>query len=143
MDPRRLGPKRKKAVMCFCEDDLAAFRARTHPKARKPHACEECACTISPGTRYVRDVAKWEGDINVNVMCLDCAAWAGALCRAQDIVCGCSGWPIGALWNEIADFAREHLSYDPDGEDDPDTVYYPPDPKLSGFTFSVVDGIGF
>jgi hypothetical protein len=123
--------------MCFCveNDGATEFSAVTRPMARKLHRCEECGRTIGVGERYVRHVAKWEGEINTTVFCAECHAWAMALCTAQQVVCGCSGWPVGGLWGEIEEFTREHLGYAPDFDpEDPEACGWHGklDPKLSG-----------
>ena len=108
--------------MCYCPDDngVTDFSSTTYPVARKPHRCAECHTTIAPGTRYVRTAQKWEGEVSATTFCVDCDAWAGALCKAQAVVCGCSGWEL-RLWGEIAEFSAEHLGYDPEtGDETPD-----------------------
>ena len=56
---------------------------------------------------------KWEGSVESHSTCVDCTAWSAALGTAQRTVCGCSGWLIGGMWDEIKEFTREHLYYDP------------------------------
>jgi hypothetical protein len=85
-------------------------------------------------------VQKWEGEISVTTFCVDCDAWADALCKAQAVVCGCSGWELGNLWGEIAEFSAEHLGYDAEtGEESPDGF----DEDLLKVQWSVVDGVGY
>jgi hypothetical protein len=103
----------------------------------------ECGRSIDRGEVYVRTSQKWEGEVSTSVWCADCDAWATALCAAQRIVCDCSGWPIGDLWIEIADFCHEHLGYHPSWEEDEDTVHFSPDPKLANVSFRVDDGVGY
>jgi hypothetical protein len=132
-------------LMCFCPDDVPEFSTTTRPKARKPHRCAECHRSVEPGEVYVRAVQKWEGEVSATVFCRDCYAWAMALCQAQRIVCECSGWPLGDLWDEIREFSSEHLGYDPsrDPEDEKDFLPGTPDPELAGFELRVDDGYGY
>lgn len=121
--------------MCYCDDDYGVldFQNTTRPRARKPHRCVECRRTIRPGEVYVRTVQKWEGDISASVFCVECDEWASALCKAQQIVCNCSGWELGNLWGEIREFTAEHLGYSADFDpEDPEACGYfgELDPKL-------------
>jgi hypothetical protein len=85
----------------------------TTRRARKPHRCIECDETITPGTLYDHWSTKWEGEVSSHSTCLGCSAWGLALAKAQLPVCGCSGWELGSMWQEVEEFAREHLDYDP------------------------------
>jgi hypothetical protein len=123
--------------MCYCPDEGSSeFYSRTHPRARKAHRCEECRRVILPGERYARHSQKWEGDVSSWPTCAQCDAWSSAFARASRIVCGCSGHVVGEMWEQIAEFAREHLGYDPSLEDPEDVADFcgELDPKLRGFT---------
>ena len=99
--------------MCTCPDDQADFTHYVRRKARTSHRCIECDCTIAPGTVYEHVAMGWEGTVESYSECVDCAAWGSAFARAQGVACGCSGWELGAMWDEIEEFTREHLYYDP------------------------------
>jgi hypothetical protein len=118
--------------MCFCPDESPEFAAQTRPRARKAHRCVECRRTIAVGEVYVREASKWEGEVSASVFCIDCHEWATALCAAQQLVCGCSGWLLGDLWCEIREFTREHLGYSPDVDDDDETWVGQLAPELGG-----------
>lgn len=49
------------------------FNSTGYPTARKSHHCDECGRTITPGERYSRTAAVWEGEFFTNVACLHCA----------------------------------------------------------------------
>lgn len=100
--------------MCICSSDYGSseFYDVTYPKARNEYRCYECRALIPPGTVYARHVQKWEGDICTTKFCVDCDAWSRALTAAQRVACGCSGWVLGDMWTEIAEFTNDHLGYD-------------------------------
>jgi hypothetical protein len=101
--------------MCTCISDYGSseFYDVSYPKARKEYRCYECRTIILPGTLYARHAQKWEGEVHTTKFCVDCDAWSKALMTAQQIACGCSGWSLGELWGEIAEFTEQHIGYDP------------------------------
>jgi hypothetical protein len=140
--------------VCFCLDlEPAEVCVRTRPRARKGYACSECDRPILPGQVHVREFQVNDGSASTTRFCVDCHAWAMALCRAQETVCGCSGWELGDLWQEVEEFSREHLGYDPSDrrpQREPGDEVFTLDPRLSGAAPTrgrglafVDDGIGY
>ena len=48
------------------------FISNREHKARKPHECDLCNCTIKPGERYVITCGKYEGDFVSTTMHKEC-----------------------------------------------------------------------
>lgn len=118
--------------MCYCSDEYPEFANTAVVKARKPHRCEECGEIIPIGERYERTAGKFEGQMFTTCVCVGCAAWGHAFAQVTRLVCGCSGWILGEMWNGIAEFAREHLGFDPDWEEGDEPFEGQLDPKLGG-----------
>jgi hypothetical protein len=54
-------------------DDISNdFYRETRRKARKPHVCGECKCTIAPGETYLYVVGKHDGDMWIALLCAAC-----------------------------------------------------------------------
>lgn len=80
---------------CFCDepDDVSQLLRREQHKARTPHKCGECRCTIQPGDVYEIDVTVFEGHINTYKTCLPCLNIRKSLFRC--------GWYYGDMWGNI------------------------------------------
>jgi hypothetical protein len=123
--------------MCSCDSgESAVFQTTTQPRARKVYSCEECDAPIAVGERYERLSGKWEGSLSVFHFCLDCALWTDAFMAEQRRVCECSGWQIGALWEEIREHELEHGFGGPSFEEQRVEAYA----KRSQFRTMAVDG---
>jgi hypothetical protein len=104
--------------MCTCQTDydIPEFSHVQRVRARKTHECSECARTIAAGDMYIRETSKFDWEFATYITCVDCDAWSKELYKWQRYVCGCSGYLLGSLWLEIADYCEVHLHYSAGGE---------------------------
>lgn len=101
--------------MCRYNDFDAEFFSKAHRRARKEHKCIECEAAIRPGDVYLKLSGKNDRYMWAENVCATCEAWAEAFFAAEREHCGGhdGGWLIGHLWDDIVDFVRDHLGYDP------------------------------
>lgn len=57
---------------CSCDYDPPEFYHKEIRRARKPHKCEECSGTISPGEQYEHARGKWDGYVDSFKTCERC-----------------------------------------------------------------------
>jgi hypothetical protein len=110
--------------MCRYTDDCepSTFYNEVTPRARKPYKCYECDASIAVGDRYVRVNMGFDGTAETYKVCVTCRDVSRALVDAEKRECDghSGGWVIGALWDDVLEFVREHLGYDPEsGEERP------------------------
>lgn len=89
--------------MCMYDanDCRPEWYRESHPKARKPHKCEECRRDIHPGEVYQNVAGKWEGDVSEHKMCRHCR-------RAADLlVQECDGYVLGGVKEDLQEHVGE------------------------------------
>jgi protein gp37 len=100
-------------AMCVCDYDPAELWRESYRTARKVHTCVECRRTIARGEPYERVFCISEGTPSSHDTCKDCWQWRQGFISAQEEACGCGGYYVGAMWENIEEFCEEHLGYHP------------------------------
>lgn len=87
--------------MCAIDgaDDTFEWSRTTRPKARKSYKCDECCRDIAPGEVYHRCVGKFDGRLDVYIMCRHCDEASRILVRE------CHGF----LYHGIREDLQEHI----------------------------------
>lgn len=80
---------------------MTDFNATSYPTARNAHRCDECRRAITPGERYSRTAAVWEGDFFTNVACLHCAVSRMIVDYADD-------WYSEGYYSGLAEWLGDH-----------------------------------
>jgi len=88
--------------MCMADaaDWNIEFSVKSNPKARKEHACYECARTIRPGENYEKISQKCDGYVETYKTCMHCASGPKAW-----LIEHCNGYLFGGISEDI----REHI----------------------------------
>lgn len=95
--------------MCFDADFSPEFFNESWRKARKDHVCDECHKKIEPKQSYKYISGKWDGEISIYKVCIDCDTLREKIsviersrgCSPSESYC-----PLGVLLEEAKHYSK-------------------------------------